>query len=402
MLHRTSPLIYYVAGAASLGACSLLYSALTSSNPKPRILSSPLSTYDASSLAQSPYPPSDYIPGARDVPTPYGTIRIYEFGPIDSTRKVLLIHGISTPCISVVGIASALAEKGCRVMLLDLFGRGWSDAPADLHYDDRLYASQLFMALASSPISWTGGSGGGFTIIGFSMGAAIAANFTSWFPALVEDLVLIAPAGLIRPEHRDWKTRLMYSGVLPDWIIASLVKNRLRTNPNVKTTTKAKTDLPVNSASDPLAAEVTNTSTSASVAFGRPIDAEAVVRWQMDHHAGFIPAFFSSFVDAPVRGQHDRWRLIGMRLDAQRAAAKVGEAASAESAARERLRAGKVLMVLGKTDRAVFSDELEPDAKAVFGDANMEVKVFDAGHEVPITFAKEISDWIWDQWGAVR
>ena len=426
---RTSHLLYFAAGAASLGACSLLYSVLTSTNttPNSRILPSPLSTADAdaASLSQIPYPPSDYLPGARDVPTPYGSIRIYEFGPSDSSRKVLLVHGISTPCVALAAIASGLADKGCRVMLLDLFGRGWSDAPADLKYDDRLYASQLFMALASSPLSWTGG-GGSFSIVGYSMGAAIAANFTSWFPALVDDLVLIAPAGLVRPEHRrDWKTRLTYSGLLPDFIVASLVKNRLRTNPNVKTTRvttkKAQTGLPTESGSDPIAAEVANTSTSAPLAFGRPVDAEAVVRWQMDHHPGFVHAFFSSFVNPPVRDQHDRWRLIGRRLDAQRAAAtgkKAGpssaaaataaaaddaeqeSAADAEPQGQGRLRTGKVLMVLGKMDRAVFSDELEPDAKAVLGEANLKVKVFDAGHEVPITFAEEIVDFVWEEWEA--
>jgi pimeloyl-ACP methyl ester carboxylesterase len=393
MAHRSSPLVYFVAGAASLSACSILYSAIASTKSKPRILPSPLSTHDASSLSRAPYPPSDYIPGPRDVPTPYGNMRIYEFGPADAGRKVLVIHGISTPCVSVAGIASGLADKGCRVMLLDLFGRGWSDAPGDLRYDDRLYTSQLFMALASSPLNWTGGNR--FAIVGYSMGAAIAANFTSWFPELVEDLVLVAPAGLIRTEHRDWKTRLTFSGLLPNWVVASLIKYRLRTNPNVKTTTKAKTGLPTASSSDPIAAEVGNPPPSAPVAFGRPVDAEAIVRWQMGHHAGFIPAFFSSFVDAPVRGQHDRWRLIGMRLDARRAAAKVGGAASAEC---QGLRTGKVLMVLGRTDRAVFSNELEVDVKAVLGEGNLEVKVFDAGHEVPITYADEIVDWIWENW----
>jgi hypothetical protein len=79
-------------------------------------------------------------------------MRVYEFGPADVTRKVL-VHGISTPCISLAGIASGLVGKGCRVMLLDLFDRSWSDAPAAYPYDDRLYTSQLFMALASSPLN---------------------------------------------------------------------------------------------------------------------------------------------------------------------------------------------------------------------------------------------------------
>jgi pimeloyl-ACP methyl ester carboxylesterase len=407
MASRLPPFAYLAAGVASLGACSLLYSAATSSSTKPRVLLSPLSTCEVSSLSQAPYPPSDFIPGARDVQTPYGNMRIYEFGPEKAARKVLLVHGISNPSISLAGIASGLVDKGCRVMLLDLFGRGWSDAPGDLPYDDRLYTSQLFMALASSPLNWTGGTGGSFSIIGYSMGAAIAANFTSWFPALVEDLVLIAPAGLVRPEHRNWKTRLTYAGLLPDWIVAKLVKKRLRTNPNIKTIARAETNFPPESGSDPIEAEVVQTST-APAAFGHPIDPEAVVRWQMDHHVGFVSAFFSSFVYAPVRGQHDRWKLIGMRLDTQRAAAKAGsftttaKSQSTEAAEHQGLRTGKVLMVLGKTDRAVFSDELELDAKAVLGPANLEIKVFDAGHEVPITHAEEIVDFVWEGWEAAQ
>jgi hypothetical protein len=57
-------------------------------------------------------------------------------------------------------------------------------------------------------------------------------------------------------------------------------------------------------------------------------------------------------------------------------------------------------MVLGKTDRAVFSDELELDAKAMLGPANLEIKVFNAGHEVPVTHAEEIVDFVWRGWEA--
>jgi hypothetical protein len=72
-------------------------------------------------LAGLPYP-LDSLPGARDVPSPAGSIRVYEFGPEDG-RKVLLIHGISTPCLALGGVAHGLEEKGCRVMMFDLYGR---------------------------------------------------------------------------------------------------------------------------------------------------------------------------------------------------------------------------------------------------------------------------------------
>jgi hypothetical protein len=66
-----------------------------------------------------PYP-LDIFPGGRDVETPYGSIRVFEWGP-DGGRKVLLVHGISTPAMSLGGLAEELVEKGCRVMLFGTF-----------------------------------------------------------------------------------------------------------------------------------------------------------------------------------------------------------------------------------------------------------------------------------------
>jgi hypothetical protein len=56
-------------------------------------------------------------------------------------------------------------------------------------------------------------------------------------------------------------------------------------------------------------------------------------------------------------------------------------------------------MVLGRTDRAVFSDEL---AKAVLGLANLEIKIFDAGYEVPVTHIVEIVGFVWEGREAAR
>lgn len=95
---------------------------------RPAVLPSPLITHisrlSPEESSQLLYPP-DYFPGARDVPTPYGSVRCCtynapllpktlfvhgpfgnydeilifsdEFGP-RSGRKVLLVHGISTSC----------------------------------------------------------------------------------------------------------------------------------------------------------------------------------------------------------------------------------------------------------------------------------------------------------------
>lgn len=129
------------------------------SNSGPNVIPSPrrslqlLSAQDPDDL---PYPP-DALPGARDVDTPYGNIRVYEWGP-EEGRKVLFLHGISTPCIAFAGMARLLVERGCRVMLFDLFGRGYSDAPDPSLYrqDMGLWTSQILLVLASSKLAWTG------------------------------------------------------------------------------------------------------------------------------------------------------------------------------------------------------------------------------------------------------
>ena len=77
---------------------------------------------------------------------------------------------------------------------LDLYGRGYSDAPQTT-YDSTLYTTQL--ALLMQYLKWEKAN-----IIGVSMGGAIAAAFTAQFPHLVDESVgLIASAGLMEVSH---------------------------------------------------------------------------------------------------------------------------------------------------------------------------------------------------------
>jgi len=90
-------------------------------NPEPldNAVRSPLKTIlpTLSKVEQQalPYPPDLFL-GARDVDTPFGSLRVYEWGP-ETGRKVLLVHGISTPCLSLGLLAQNLVDNGCRVMI---------------------------------------------------------------------------------------------------------------------------------------------------------------------------------------------------------------------------------------------------------------------------------------------
>ena len=63
-----------------------------------------------------PYSPQ-LLPGSRDVESPYGTMRLYEWGPKEG-RKVLLLHGDTTPAPILGPIAHGLGNRGCRVLVI--------------------------------------------------------------------------------------------------------------------------------------------------------------------------------------------------------------------------------------------------------------------------------------------
>jgi len=109
--------------SASLAVASCLYLSICHGRNVEAIIDSPLSRVRKLPRSQQlrlPYPPEDVFPGSRDVSSPYGSIRVYEWGPKDG-RKVLLVHGITTPGIALGPLAEGLANSGCRVMLFGGF-----------------------------------------------------------------------------------------------------------------------------------------------------------------------------------------------------------------------------------------------------------------------------------------
>ena len=174
----------------------------------------------------SPYPPDTY-PGSRDVESPYGSLRVYEWGP-EEGRKVLLVHGIATPCIALGAVALGLADKGCRVMMVDLPGRGYSDTPVPTPHSNRLHTTTILLALSSSSLPWTG-NGETFSLVGLSLGGGIVANFASYFPSLVSSLVLLAPSGLVRQSHATLMNKILYNtGLIDEATLEAMIISRMR------------------------------------------------------------------------------------------------------------------------------------------------------------------------------
>ncbi|MCJ1247427.1 hypothetical protein MMC30_004641 [Trapelia coarctata] len=304
--------------------------------------------------------------------------------------------------------------------LLDLWGRGYSSAPVDLPHDDRLYSTAILLALASSPMSWTGSSK--FALVGYSMGGGIVANFTSCFPTLVSSLVLIAPSGLIREHHFSTRSRILYStGFLPESVLEWAVRRRLKQAPATASAAKPKepgvaleADVPEEKGFDEaILLETRPNVTVKDVVVCIYIVAESAQAayytlaailmgtqdWQVNNHHGFVKSYRSSLRYAPISKQESDWKRIGRRLTAQKHSTAQKRLSEDGIQAKESgLDNGKVLIICGMTDPIIISEELMEDATKVLGVDNVQFETCDTGHELPITKSAEILEYMWDFW----
>lgn len=379
--------------STAVATLSLLALARLALDPRhPQTLRSPLRTViptlTAAELSQLDYAP-DAFPGARDVATPYGSVRAYEFGPA-AGDKVLLLHGISTSCQTLAHVARRLAASGRRVLLFDLFGRGFSDSPSDLPHDARLYVAQALMVMASSPLAWTG-EAARVKVVGYSMGGGVAAHLVAAFPGGVESLVLLAPAGLIRYEKfgrvANWVFR---SGMVPERVLAVLTRRRLQRPIASGAKGRGEGQSGKGGEEEPLVGGSEERG-PVGVALAEAADGDAgkpamrlevrvlrYVQWAVKHHPGFVPAFMGSIRDAPLMGQHETYKKLGET--------KV-----------------PVAVVFGRKDTVVDEKGYREDGcmELLGGEQRVTWKAVDGGHDFPMTHAEEVVEIMEDFWKGI-
>ncbi|KAI5120314.1 hypothetical protein M0805_000374 [Coniferiporia weirii] len=150
--------------------------------------------------------PEDFYDGGGYVSFPFGRVRYWVFGPEDG-EKVVLIHGLSVPAIIWKDVAPQLAARGFRVLVYDLYGRGYSDAPC-MPYNAGLYTTQL--ALLMQHVRWNKAH-----IVALSMGGGIATAFSASFPHLTTGkIALIASTGLMEASDLSRTSKVMSSPVV--------------------------------------------------------------------------------------------------------------------------------------------------------------------------------------------
>ncbi|WP_420012516.1 alpha/beta fold hydrolase [Tateyamaria sp.] len=132
----------------------------------------------------------------------------------------LCIHGLTTPSFVWRGMAKGLALMGFRVLIYDHYGRGYSERIKGKQ-DAAFFLQQIDDLLLHEKVQEP------LTVIGYSMGGAVATRFAAARPGLVKQLVLIAPAGM---QHVMGKaaTFARDTPILGDWLFLMTYPRLLR------------------------------------------------------------------------------------------------------------------------------------------------------------------------------
>lgn len=113
----------------------------------------------------------------------------YKWHGSRSERVTVLVHGLSSPMWVFDGLIRGLLGLRYRVLTYDLYGRGHSDrvpGPQTLDFHKTQLVELLDALGINVPV----------TVLGYSMGGAIAARFAATESDRVDRLILLAPAGM--------------------------------------------------------------------------------------------------------------------------------------------------------------------------------------------------------------
>ncbi|HEX6239491.1 MAG TPA: alpha/beta hydrolase, partial [Polyangiales bacterium] len=119
--------------------------------------------------------------------TPLGRVHVFDAQGGGRLPVIVVLHGIGSAASQFARLLLALRPHARRVIAPDLPGHGFSDDPREALSPELLFATlrDLLDRLSDEPV----------TLVGNSLGGALALRYALERPARVRDLVLISPAG---------------------------------------------------------------------------------------------------------------------------------------------------------------------------------------------------------------
>ena len=231
----------------------------------------------------------------------------------------------------------------------------------------RLFAMQIVFAILSSPLSWTGTET--FSIIGFSLGGAIAMSFASHFPNLIDSIILLAPVGLLRSLPGDYSSfSLHHHEWTPFSYLRRVVASVVGVNPQK---------------------QASSTAGSSKRASSDNPDLPALWQWQFDAHEGFVYSFADTIQNGPQLNQQSEWRKL----------CKIISGSDTDpSTLHCKLRNSRVLLICGESDTVIKADETMAEMSKLLPDENLVFRTVPGDHGFPIPSGEATLQHIFDFW----
>ena len=256
---------------------------------------------------------------------------------------------------------------------LDLWGRGYSDTPLSCRHDVRLFASQILLALSSSPLSWVG-NGNNFRIVAFSLGGPISLAFVDAFPSSVQSLALLGPAGLLR-KLPDGYDELMHQ---PEFAPS---QESLRD--------KVPQILGVQPSGPAISIQLDQKRVVAlepgPSRLDRSFDMVAILQWQFDHHHGHIHSFQDTIRYGPLQNQEHSW-------------GKVCDIIAGLACPDSALHNSRLLVFFGREDGIVVGEETIEDILKLLPPSHLQVEYLPGGHGFPYPNSDSITETLLLEW----
>lgn len=140
------------------------------------------------------------------------------FGPARGP-VIVAVHGLTTPSGVFHALADRIGKLGYRVLVYDLYGRGLSDAPAGPQTAG-FFHRQLEDLLSDQGIK------DDLTLMGYSMGGAIAATYAAAHADRMKRVILLASAG-IETKESTFQRICRTTPFLGDWLFLMFARRRL-------------------------------------------------------------------------------------------------------------------------------------------------------------------------------
>lgn len=204
--------------------------------------------------------------------------------------------------------------------------------------------------------------------------------FASHFPHLINSIVLLGPAGLLRRMPAGYDSIFFkYPFFVPASYIRKLVGNILEVDqsegPIKIDHTARKRVLEAGGLPEPKALNPED------------LDVAGIVQWQFDNHQGFVHTFADTIRYGPLMNQRSAWEKACSIIR--------GEGTPLPSG---KLYGSKILAIFGDVDNVVVPSETTEDLKQLLGEEHLVTKIVPGGHGFPVPSTSLVIKHILEFW----